>query len=210
MPERRSKSFSSGQIEDMPQPMSYHQNHKKASWLKISIVILIIVVVVLGGVYLILRLTNGDLSNKTTTAAIDSMNWKAVFLTNGEIYFGTISRQTKDKLVLENIYYITKAAAAADQAQNAQTNLSLVKLGNEIFGPEDKMTINMQNVLYVEKLQKNSRIIELIKTYNEEKNSNKNVNSNPVQQPAPTVPPVPNPNTNTGVNQNPLENPPTQ
>jgi len=141
-------------------------NYKKGSWLKILIVAVIAIIIILAGVYAIMRLTraNSDLS-KSSATAIEAMDWKAVFLSNGEIYFGIIQRQHDNQLVLNNVWYITRQTAT-DPTKDVQPKLSLVKLGNEVYAPENSMTINMQNVLYVEKLQKTSNVIQLIKMYN--------------------------------------------
>ena len=47
-------------------------------------------------------------------------------------------------------------------------NLSLVKLGNELHGPEDAMYINMDHVLFTEELKEDSRVVDAVKRYLEE------------------------------------------
>jgi hypothetical protein len=194
MPERRTKSYSPSTADVSPAPKLY----KKNSPTTIIIVAAAVLIIVFGGLFAILKLTKTDLfGTKGATAAIDNMDWKAVFLNNAEIYFGTIKKQTNNQLVLENIYYITKTAAD----KSVQPNFSLVKLGNEIFGPEDRMYINMQNVLYVEDLQKNSQVIQAIKRYNEDKNNPSVQNIQPVVPNAPDAQVPPSVNASSGTDE---------
>lgn len=50
-------------------------------------------------------------------------------------------------------------------AAPATDNFSLVKLGNELHGPEDKMSINLSQVLFVEDLKVDSKVVEAIRAY---------------------------------------------
>lgn len=89
----------------------------------------------------------------------------AVFLTNGQVYFGEIKDTSVNTIVLENIYYLQsdKRAQAADL--NKQSDVKLIKLGKELHGPEDKMLINRDNVLFVERLRDDSKVVKAIDEY---------------------------------------------
>ena len=41
----------------------------------------------------------------------------------------------------------------------------LTKLGGEIHGPEDKMIVNRQQVLFIENLKPDSKVVQLIKDH---------------------------------------------
>ncbi len=85
----------------------------------------------------------------------------AVFLANGQAYFGNISQENDQRLVLKNIYYIQKSA---DNSQ-AQNDVTLFKLGNELHGPEDMMEINKSQVTFIEKLKTDSKVVKAIENY---------------------------------------------
>lgn len=85
----------------------------------------------------------------------------AVFLTNNQVYFGHIARDGRKTLLLTNIYYIQPK----DQNQPEATDISLLKLGNEVHGPEDQMEINREHVLFVEKLKPDGRVAKAIASY---------------------------------------------
>lgn len=107
-------------------------------------------------------------------------DYQAVFLTNGQVYFGKVDSRTELELVLSEIYYLqinrdlqatgTEEASEEGNEQAAaqdQPELSLVKLGNELHGPTDKMIINTDQVLFVEDLKDDSRVVEAISNYQE-------------------------------------------
>jgi len=105
----------------------------------------------------------------------DFTKYQAVFLTNGQVYFGKVTDVNQQTLVLEDIYYLRsnkglqiaeeKSATTAPDADS----FSLVKLGQEIHGPEDKMSINLGQVLFVENLKYDSRVAEAIREYESKK-----------------------------------------
>ena len=70
--------------------------------------------------------------------------YQAVFLTNGQVYFGKIDN-SEDK-----------------EATAAQNQLTLAKLGKELHGPEDVMYIERSQVLFWENLTEKSQVVETI------------------------------------------------
>jgi hypothetical protein len=77
---------------------------------------------------------------------------------------------------LRDIYYlqiITKPlqrsqegdAAAVQQQQQQEQRLTLIKLGNEIHGPKDEMLINRDQVVIMEDLKDDSRVVQAITDY---------------------------------------------
>ena len=96
-------------------------------------------------------------------------DYSAVFLTNGQVYFGKIYGRTDQALDLRNIYYLQvnqqvqpeqKASAAA--TPTPQPQVSLVKLGNELHGPNDRMQISSNQVLFTESLKTDSKVVDAI------------------------------------------------
>lgn len=87
----------------------------------------------------------------------------AVFLTNGQVYFGNLQSKTKSEIVLNNVYYLQLENEGSVQDQLAESRFTLVKMGNEIHGPKDELFINRDNVLFYETLRDDSRVVESIK-----------------------------------------------
>lgn len=96
-------------------------------------------------------------------------DWQAVFLTNGQVYFGKVAKQNRKELVLSDIYYLQvvgqlQQGAAKDEKKD-KGELSLVKLGSELHGPTDSMYINRDQVLFVEDLKDEGQVVQAIKNY---------------------------------------------
>lgn len=94
----------------------------------------------------------------------EESKYKAVFLNNGQVYFGKVSHQYSSWVDLKDIYYLQVKEPLQDQAQaaNAQNDLNLVKLGNELHGPTDEMQILKNNILFIETLSPESKVLKAI------------------------------------------------
>jgi len=141
-----------------------------------KVIITILVVVIIAGLgYLVFTKYVGS-----DDIAQVSDNWQAVFLTNGQVYFGKVQRVTDETLVLNNIYYLQVVTKPLQQTQTgtanqqqAQQELTLIKLGNEIHGPADNMIINRDQILLTENLKKDSRVVEAINNYLKDQSTKK-------------------------------------
>lgn len=140
------------------------------------IMILIVVVIILGGLYFVDKYTSINIFGvQSADDKVTVTDWQAVFLSNGQVYFGKIVKQNDDTLILRNIYYLqvvqqplqaTQTGEAVDtQNQQQQNQLSLVKLGNELHGPQDEMHINPSQVLFTEQLKSDSKVVDAINRY---------------------------------------------
>jgi hypothetical protein len=104
----------------------------------------------------------------------DFGEYQAVFLTNGQVYFGKLDFEHK-WAVLHDIYYLQKTeqlqqavgAAPADPnllpSNPSNQQFQLVKLGTELHGPEDEMFIDRDKILFWENLRDDSRVVQKIK-----------------------------------------------
>jgi hypothetical protein len=92
-------------------------------------------------------------------------NYHAVFLTNGQVYFGRVTSRDRYEVVLENIYYLQSDKQMIAQGLDNQKELKLIKLGNELHGPEDMMYINRDQVLFIEPLKDDSKVVKAIRDY---------------------------------------------
>lgn len=144
-------------------PREEKTSSKRLMWPIIVLVIIILIAV--AGCFAWMNL------QKTPSASIvvDSSKYQAVFFTNGQVYFGKLQSVNQDYLKLTDIFYLQ--AAGDDSAKNPQNatkqsnDVQLIKLGNEIHGPEDEMIISKDQVLFYENLKPNSKVSETIKQY---------------------------------------------
>jgi hypothetical protein len=140
------------------------------------IMIIIVVIIILGGLYFVDKYTDVNIFGMESDG-VSVTDWQAVFLTNGQVYFGKVASQNNDRVILKNIYYLqvvevplqrTQTGETATGAAQTQSELSLVKLGNELHGPQDEMTLNTAHILFTEKLKSDSKVVDAIARYLEE------------------------------------------
>lgn len=112
------------------------------------------------------------------SAHIDNGKYQAVFFTNGQVYFGKLNWLGSGYYRLTDVYYIQASPspeAAADsenpQATTAEggSDVKLIKLGNEVHGPDDEMIISKEQVLFFENLKKDGKVSESIAQYRSQK-----------------------------------------
>lgn len=155
---------------------------------KLPWIILIVVILVVAGVLAYL------FRDKFTSQTGPKLSgYQAVFLTNGQVYFGHLSHAGSQYATLTDIFYLQvnqplqtgqsgangssgTAAQQATAAQNAnsssssssssqQPQLSLVKLGNELHGPADLMHLNRDQILFYEDLKADGKVAQAIAAY---------------------------------------------
>lgn len=89
-------------------------------------------------------------------------DYQAVFLENGQVYFGRIDKNSSDStfVVLKNVYYLSNSS------ETTSTDINLIKLGDELHGPSDRMDINLDKILFIEDLSPESKVLNAIKSQN--------------------------------------------
>lgn len=91
---------------------------------------------------------------------ITSGEYQAVFLDNGQVYFGKLDNSEDDFFVLTDVFYLQSGSSVTETA-----SLALTKLGAEAHGPEDRMEINVEHVLFVEDMKNDSKVVQAIQQY---------------------------------------------
>ena len=108
------------------------------------------------------------LYNAPESQGIDKSGYQAVFLTNGQVYFGKLQNTRGEYLTLTNIYYLQVQQTVQPAEANPTTDqgeTQLVKLGNELHGPQDSMNISDKQVLFWENLKADSKVAQAIGAY---------------------------------------------
>lgn len=154
------------QAVPVERPSSYQTKPtKKSSKKKLPFII---------GIVLALLLIIGAIlwvGSKSTGMAIDSGKYQAVFFTNGQVYFGKLKAMNNDYMSLTNIYYLQTQSEDASKSQNPQqtsddsSNVQLIKLGDEIHGPEDEMILSKDQVLFYENLKPDGKVAQSIEQF---------------------------------------------
>ncbi|MCA9330185.1 hypothetical protein KDA11_06040 [Candidatus Saccharibacteria bacterium] len=130
------------------------------------------ILLIISAVILVLALIGGAsfklLKNKNNLSLIGvkSSQYQALFLTNGQVYFGKIEKADSKTVKISDIFYLQVQQTVQpkeDEDQKGETQL--VKLGEELHGPEDEMFIDRSQVLFWENLKDNGKVVEAIKQY---------------------------------------------
>jgi hypothetical protein len=112
--------------------------------------------------------------------------YQAVFMDNGQIFFGRLQKTNSDFFYLRDVFYIKHEV---DKEQKEARNL-LLKRGMEWHGPEF-MRINSRHVVLIEPVAPDSRVFQLIMQARKPAPPP----APPAAKPAPPAPPAATPNT---------------
>lgn len=144
----------------------------------------LVVLLIIASVVFIANMTLQLMGKNSTdfgSAKVGKNAYQAVFLTNGQVYFGKLDDVNSEYIKLTDIYYLQVTQTNEDGIQPAddqkQPQISLAKLGKELHGPEDVMYISRDQVLFWENLKdkENSQVtnaIEEFKTQESGQNQN--------------------------------------
>lgn len=126
-------------------------------------VLLVGVILSIGGLFLY---------QSSTSASIDGGKYQAVFFTNGQVYFGKLQTLNGGYMKLTDIFYLQAQSSSSSETKNLQdtsnqssADVQLIKLGNEIHGPNDEMIINKDQILFFENLKKDGKVADSIAKY---------------------------------------------
>lgn len=107
--------------------------------------------------------------NKSETG-IDSSRYQAVFMSNGQIYFGKLSPFNDVSFKITDIYYPQAQTTGEDDTKtdvnSEQSNIQLFRVTDGVHGPEDQMIIMKSQILYYENLEDDSKVTQLIEQNN--------------------------------------------
>jgi hypothetical protein len=121
-----------------------------------SAVLLISAAVLIAGVAIIVSRT------QVTSEAqyVDASKYQAVFLNNGQVYFGKVKTLNKQFVRMTSVYYLTQSG------QSGSSNYSLVKLGcQQIHDPYDQMVVNRDQVTFWENLNADGKVVKSIEEF---------------------------------------------
>lgn len=140
-----------------------NMNLKNAGGLTFMIALLILVA---GVIFAMINFKG----NYTEGRFVDTKKYQAVFLNGGQVYFGNIKDLNSKFLKLDSIYYLRvnqQVQPDSNAAQNSN-DVSLVKLGCELHGPQDSMVINREQVIFWENLKDDGQVVQAIQKYREQ------------------------------------------
>ncbi|MFA4941635.1 MAG: hypothetical protein WC582_03520 [Patescibacteria group bacterium] len=92
-------------------------------------------------------------------------SWYAVKLASEEIFYGQIKNTSADPITMSNVYYDYDQQKGGGAKTTDNNTLRLVKRGGEAYGPDGTVEIVRSQVVYMEPLKEDSKVLEAILNY---------------------------------------------
>ncbi len=129
--------------------------------------IVLIIVLLFSGSFYFMNKTDVEKSEVVQIKKIVNNNpWYAVKLVDGDIIYGKITDINTDPLVVESVYYNYDQKKTENDQQKKKISengdLRLVKRGNETHGPDGKLQIFRAQVVFMENLRADSKVLRVI------------------------------------------------
>lgn len=103
---------------------------------------------------------------------VNSEEYQAVFLTNGQVYFGKLADLNHKYVTITDVYYLqvqqNSSLQGASSSTSPSSQVSLVKLGSELHGPQDEMYIASDQMLFWENLKSSGKVVQAINRYQDQ------------------------------------------
>ncbi len=129
---------------------------------------LVFCLIALAALVFVLAYASRAWGSLADNGAIKHKEYQALFLTNGQVYFGKLTNVDSGYVKLTDIYYLqvqqsVQPSSSSSSASNQQ--VSLAKLGGELHGPEDQMYVSRTQVLFWENLKTSGKVTQAIQSY---------------------------------------------
>jgi len=129
---------------------------QKPFW-RIPLAVVLIAVIIL---ILLQSVTGGGIPG------VSRNQWQAVFLNNNQVYFGHLRDGGRDFVALKDVFYLQIIQPLQQGAEvPPPPTFNLVKLGNELHGPQDVMYIPKNNILFWENMRNDSPVVQQINNF---------------------------------------------
>ncbi|MDB5184946.1 MAG: hypothetical protein JWN38_754 [Candidatus Saccharibacteria bacterium] len=164
-----------------------------------AVVSAVVVAILLILVIFVVATKTGTESDNGEQKLVDTSKLQAVFLSTGQVYFGKVTELNSKYFVVNNIYYL-QTSSTGTTATNANTSVSLVKLGCELHSPYDKMVINRSQVTFWENLQDTGQVAKAVKTFQQQNPNGQKCSDTTAASTTNNVQGTTNTNSNAGAN----------
>jgi len=141
-----------------------------SKWFRVSLVGLLACLTILVLAVIGVLAFGGNTGGSAQQEFVKNGSYQAVFLTNGQVYFGNIDKISSDYIQLKNIYYLTQNTSTDSKGQTTTDgNYTLVKLGcQQIHYPSDEMVIERAQVSFWENLNASGKVVTSIKQFQQQ------------------------------------------
>ncbi len=91
--------------------------------------------------------------------------YQAVYLTNGQAYFGKLQNTGGEYLVLEAPYTVQNVQTDTKK-KGHESQTTLLKVKDQVYGPDDSVAFRSESVLFWQNLRKDSKVQQAIEAKN--------------------------------------------
>lgn len=98
--------------------------------------------------------------------AVQGDRYQVVVMDDGQVFFGKLRTVSGDFLTLDDAYYTPQAIDSKNKDEAANTSnqpLSIIEVGEEVYGPERSLALDKSSVRYWQNLRADSKFVEAIK-----------------------------------------------
>ncbi len=176
-----------------PEPIKKHDNkdgkrkRNLPNWLTMlnGLALVGVVVLLLTAAFALARM-NSSVADESKQ--VNTSQYQAVFLNNGQVYFGNISQLNSNFIDLRNIYYLSQSSTSTT-TEATSGDYTLVKLGcQQIHFPTDQMLINRTQVTFWENINKDGKVAQSIADFKKQNPNGPNCSQTTSQTPAANTP----------------------
>lgn len=94
---------------------------------------------------------------------IDTNQYQAVYLVNGQMYFGKLQNTEGTYLYMKSPY-IPQSTSGDTQNTSSDATSTIVRVKNQLWGPEDSIAIRADQVAFWQNLRSDSKVSQAIGT----------------------------------------------
>lgn len=93
---------------------------------------------------------------------INTSTYQVVYLSSGQAYFGRLQNTGGEYLELKNPYVVQDVQQPTDEKSAQPNQTTLVKVRDQVYGPDDSMALRSENVLFWQNLREDSKVAQAI------------------------------------------------
>lgn len=94
---------------------------------------------------------------------IDTSGYQVVYMASGQSYFGKLQNTSGEYLVLRQPYSAQNVAVDSDNEKQSGEQTSLLKVSDQLYGPEDVISLKSDQVLFWQNLRSDSKVTQAIR-----------------------------------------------
>ncbi len=94
---------------------------------------------------------------------INRAQYQAIYTTSGQLFFGMLQNTNGKYLTLKSPYTAQKISSAGNSSTPAEDTTTLVKVSSQVYGPDDSMAIQADQVVFWQNLRDDSKVVQAIK-----------------------------------------------